>query len=119
MGSPADAFTKNSFIDKCMKVIPEDPLTQTHYMYLLTAIVFFGLLGYAASSWWVFAHTLKLTTFFSSLFMTAIAIMSVFGLKQTRTAYLATKMAYGFRPKNVAPVPDKIESVEEMQGMFK
>lgn len=92
--NPTDQFTNNSFIDKMLKVIPQDPLTQAHYMYLLTLIVFCGLMGYAINTWWLFFTTFELRSLFSGLFMTAIGFMSLFGLKQTRGVYLATRAAY-------------------------
>ena len=112
MNNPTDAFTKNSWVDKCMKMIPDDPLLQSRYMYYLTVIVFTGLMGFAIATWYSFFTTWGIRNLFSGLFMSAIGLMSLFGLKQTRAIYKATKYAYQNKPKN------KIESIEDMQRLF-
>lgn len=109
-----EQLTKNSFVDKMLKLIPEDPLTQAHYMYLLTLIVFLGLLGYGAVSWYQFVTTLNVKMLFSGLFMTAVALISAFGLKQTRNNYKMIKQIYS-QPKQEM----KIESVDDMLKAFK
>lgn len=117
-GNVTEAFTKNSFVDKITRMIPEDPVTQTQYIYYLTVFVFFGLLGYAGVSWYTFFTTFKLSSFFSGIFMLAVALISAFGLKQTRTAYQTTKAIYSQTPKNVK-IEDTIESPDKMKEMFK
>jgi len=117
MKTPADQFTNNGFVDKMLKIIPQDPLTQAHYMYLLTLIVFVGLTGYAGTAWWDFFTTFSISSFFRGMFMLAIGFMSLFGLKQTRSAYLATKAVYGNVPKGEEPKIE-IETPEEMLKSF-
>ena len=108
-----EAFTKNSFVDKVMKWIPEDPLTQSKFIYYLTCIVFFGLLGYGINAWYnFFAHS-SLSSFFSGCFMVAIAIISLFGLKQTRQSYLVMKKMYS-QPK----IEVKVDTLDEMKKEF-
>lgn len=115
MNNPSDVFTKNKFIDKLLSIIPEDPLTQTQYLYYLTVIVFFGLIGFAVATWYeVFVH-FSFTTFFRGIFMTAIAFLSLFGVKQTRQAYTVTKSMMSAVKKEE---PDEIESVDEMIKEF-
>ena len=116
MTSPTDAFTRNSFIDKVMSFIPEDPLTQAKFMYYLTCIVFLGLLGYGLTSWYSFFTIFSLKPLFSALFMTAIALMSLLGLKQTRINYIMIRDAMEQFKKELEP---KIESKEEMLKSFK
>ena len=114
MTDPTQQFTKNKFVDKMMGWIPQDPLTQSLYMYILTTIVFLGLLGYAIASWWGFFTTpFQFKPLFSSLFMTAIALMSVVGLKQTRDSYHMIKMMYSNKQPEL-----KIESKDEMLKAF-
>jgi hypothetical protein len=114
MTDPTQAFTKNQFVDKMMSWIPQDPLTQSAYMYSLTTIVFLGLLGYAGASWWtLFANPFQAKVLFSSLFMTAIAMISVVGVKQTRDSYHMIKMMYANQQPEI-----KLESKEEMEKGF-
>ena len=116
MIDPTQQFTRNKFVDKMMSWIPQDPLTQSLYMYSLTAIVFLGLMGYAISSWYVFfTSPFSFKPLFSSLFMTAIALISVVGLKQTRDSYHMIKMMYGNKPVEQEL---KLESKEEMLKAF-
>lgn len=109
-----DAFVNNSFVGKIMTWIPEDPLTQAKFTYYLTMIVFLGLLGFGLTSWYQFFISWQIKAFFSGLFMTAVSILSLFGVKQTRVMYLATKAVY----KNQKAQP-KIETTEEMLNSFK
>lgn len=109
-------FTKNPFIDRCLKIIPDDPLTQSQYMYYLTVVVFLGLAGYAITSWYTFFTTWKMSSFFSGMFMIAIALLSSFGLKQTRSNYLMVKEAVKQLKIDKEP---KIESPEDMLKSFK
>lgn len=109
-----DAFTKNSFVERIMKWIPEDQLTQSKFIYYLTCIVFFGLLGYGLNAWYnFFAHDFQLSSFFSGLFMTAVALISLFGLKQVRQQYYLLKQVYA-QPKEEI----KVESIEDMKKEF-
>lgn len=115
MSSPTDTFTKNKFIDKVMKWIPEDPLTQSKFMYYLTCVVFLGLLGYGLNAWYnFFAHSFQLSYLFSGLFMIAIALISSFGLKQTRSNYILVKQMYSMPKQEM-----KVESIGEMKEEFK
>ena len=105
------AITRNKFVEFWMKRIPDDPYTQSQYMYILTSVVFFGLLGYGLTAWYTFFTGLSIKYFFSACFMTAISIISLFGLKQTRAQYLVMK-----EMKNQ---PQKeIENVDEMLKQF-
>lgn len=113
MANPTDIYTRNKFVDKMMSWIPQDPLTQSLYMYSLTAIVFFGLMGYAITSWWNLITHFKLSILFSSLFMTAIALISVVGLKQTRDSYHMIKLMY--KQQNV---PIQVETKDKMLEAF-
>lgn len=110
MNNPTDAFTRNKFVDKCMSYIPDDPLIQAKYIYFLSAFVFLGLLGYGITAWYNYLSTLMLNYLFSGIFMTAIAFISAFGLKQTRNSYLAIL--------EMKKMTKPIESVEEMQKIF-
>lgn len=114
MADVTKQFTKNPFIDRCMKLIPDDPVIQAQYMYYLTFVVFIGLIGYAVTSWYVFFTTWKVSSFFSGLFMLAIGLLSSFGLKQTRTNYVMIKQAV-----NQLDTEPKLESPEEMLKTFK
>ena len=107
------AFTRNPFVEKCMSYIPDDPLTQAHYMYILTSFVFLGLLGYALSAWWQVIVAFSFKSLFSGVFMLAIAIMSLFGLKQTRNSYIMTKRIYAAPRQEL-----KIETIDEMKKEF-
>lgn len=111
MNNPTDAFTKNSFVDKMMKLIPDDPLVQAQYMYFLTLFVFVGLLGYALTAWFYVVTAFSFKQFFSGIFMTAISLISLFGLKQTRNSYKLMKMMY-------AQKQPETESIEQMQKIF-
>ena len=114
MSNINEAFTKNSFIDRVMKWIPEDPLTQSKFIYYLTCIVFFGLLGYGVNSWYsFFTHSFQLSYLFSGFFMTAISLISLFGLKQTRQSYLTMKAIYSTPKQEV-----KVETIDEMKSEF-
>ena len=52
---------------------------------------------------------------FSGLFMTAIAFISAFGLKQTRNQYLMTRKLYAYKGKEEEMT---IESPESMKQLF-
>jgi len=112
--TPADMFTKNKFIDWCLKIVPEDPVTQTLYMYCLTTIVFVGLTGFSIMSWMETFSSFAFSTMFSALFMTAISLMSLFGLKQTRMAYMINKEMRSQPQQEM-----KVESFDEMIEGFK
>ena len=114
MTDPTQAFTKNSFVDKCMKLIPEDALVQSQYMYYLTLFVFLGLLGYACVSWYNFFVAFSLKAMFSGIFMLAVALMSLFGLKQTRNMYIGTKQLYEMKNKQIDNT-----SLQDMYDSFK
>lgn len=97
----------NPFINFCMRKIPDDPHTQSLYVYILTWVVFIGLLGYGVISWYsFFLAGGGLKNLFSALFMTAIGLISLFGLKQTRNQYLIVKQ--------MKENPQPIQSFEEM-----
>lgn len=114
INTPTDKLTKNSFIDKCLKLVPDHPLKQSQYIYYLSMIIFIGLFGYACVSWYNFATAVRWTSFFSGLFMTAVSFMSLFGVKQTRTTYKAMKAVYNM------PKKDKVlESPTDMLNQFK
>ena len=108
-----EAFTRNKFVDKLMSIIPQEPIIQSQYMYALTCIVFFGLLGYGLTSWYSFFTLFQIKYLFSGLFMTAIAFISFIGLKQVRDNYLMLKSLYS-QPKQ----EDKVESKDEMLEEF-
>lgn len=107
------AFTRNSFVDKVMKWIPDDPLTQSKFIYYLTCIVFFGLIGYGLNAWYNFFAHGSLSYFFSGCFMIAIGLISFFGLKQTRQSYITLKQIYA-QPKEEI----KIDIVDDMKKEF-
>ena len=108
------SFTGNPFVTKMMSYIPDDPLTQSLYMYILTSFVFLGLLGYAVAAWWQVWVVFSFKSLFSGIFMLAIALISLFGLKQTRNSYIMTKRIYASPQKEL-----KVESVKEMMDGFK
>ena len=109
--------TQNKFVDKMMKIVPENPVSQAHYIYLLTFVVFFGLLGFSIASWVELFKVFTFTTMFRGLFMTAITVLSLFGLKQTRNVYLTTRKMFGV--KGELKEEPKEESVDEMMEGFK
>lgn len=113
MNDPNAAFTQNTFVDKLMKLIPEDPLSQAQYIYFLTVFVFLGLLGYGVMSWFTFFTTWSFASGFQGVFMTAIALISLFGLKQTRNAYHMMKKVYSNKDTGV-----QVESVDAMLNQF-
>lgn len=102
-----EAFTRNKFVDKVMGWIPDDPLIQAQYIYYLTLVVFLGLIGYGLTAWYSFITLFKLSSMFSALFMTAIGLISLFGLKQARNNYYLMK-------EMVKKSKEPIESVETM-----
>lgn len=108
------AIMKLGFFDKLFKLVPDDPLIQSRYVYYLTIVIFTGLLGYATVTWYTFFTSFKLNSLFSGLFMSAIALISIFGLKQTRAVYNTTKIAYANKESNNTP----LESPDEMLKQF-
>lgn len=111
-----EQMTKNKWVDYWMGLIPEDPVTQTKFVYSLSAIVFLGLLGYTIATWYDAVVNFAFTTFFRGMFMSAICLLTLIGLKQTRNAYHITKSMYG------NPIPQdntmKIESITDMMEEF-
>lgn len=108
-----DQFTRNPFVEKCMSYIPDDPVTQTQYLYFLTCFVFFGLMGYALAAWYNLFSSFTWTGLFTGIFMTAIGLISLFGLKQTRNSYLYSKEMYGNKPQD-----KKLDSIDDMLKEF-
>jgi hypothetical protein len=114
MSNPTEAFTRNSFVEKVMKWIPDDALTQSKFIYYLTIVVFLGLIGYGVTAWYnFFFHSFQLSYLFSGLFMTAIGFISLFGLKQTRNSYFALKEAYS-QPVNII----NLDNIKDMKKEF-
>ena len=109
--NPTDQFTRNKFVDYCLSLIPDDPYDQALYMYILTGMVFFGLIGYGLTSWYYFFTTMSIKNFFSAIFMTAIGLISSFGLKQTRNQFLVMKEMKNIKP---GPVQSKQDMLKEM-----
>lgn len=107
--NPTDSFTRNKFVEKVMRWIPDDPLTQAEYLYVLTAVVFFGIIGYAFVAWYNFFASLHLTSFFSAVFMTAIGLMTLLGLKQTRSSYHMIKEMKANQNKPVPTMEDMLK----------
>ena len=99
---------RNKILDKCMSAIPQDPITQSQYMYYLTMVLFLGLLGFTLSSVYGFYVMPTFKSFFTIVFMFAATAMTLFSLKSTRAAYL---MALEFLGKKEEP---KEESVDTM-----
>ena len=89
--NPADALTQNKFVDKLLKIVPENPLAQTSYLYYLSTIVFFGLFGFSIATWVQLFNHFDWTTLFRGVFMTAISLLSLFGVKQTRATYIMVR----------------------------
>ena len=81
-----DGLIKNGFVDWCLKIVPDDPIMQSLYVYCLSVIVFVGLMGFSIASWVQTFTNFAFTTMFRALFMTAISMLSLYGLKQTRTS---------------------------------
>ena len=120
MSDPTAMFTKNKFVNKMMSVIPEDPVTQSLYMYCLTWVAFAGLLGFSITSWINTIFGFTFTMLFTSLFMTAMALISMFGLKQSRIAYHLNKEMYSQVRMEQSEQEKKVEdSFEEMLEGFK
>ena len=112
--NPMDDMARNKFVDKVMSFLPDDPLTQTKFIYYLYILIICGLSGYAIVSWYTTFTLFNLKTLFSSVFMTAIALMTILGFKQTRNNYLMMKEMYK-QKQNQEPLP----SVEDMMKVFK
>lgn len=113
--NPNQFFTGNKFVNKVMSWIPEDPLTQSKFIYYLTITVFVGLMGYALATWYAVIFYFAWKNLFQGLFMTAIAILSLFGLKQTRKQYYMLKNMYT-QQNNIKL---EVESPDKMMGAFK
>lgn len=114
MADITQQFTRNKFVDKMMGWIPQDPRTQSLYMYSLTAIVFIGLLGYAMASWWsLFTNPFSFRILSTCVFMTAIALLSVVGVKQTRDSYHMIKLMYANHKPEI-----QVESKDAMLNSF-
>ena len=114
MNNPSDGLTKNKFVDKFLNILPDNPVTHSLYMYWLTAIIFLGLLGFSVMSWREVMFSFNGMALFRSIFMTAISISVLFGLKQVRLAYHTTKELMS-QPKQEM----KVESFNEMIEGFK
>ena len=114
MSNPTSQFIKNGLVDKMLSWIPDDPLTQSQYLYYLSGIIFLGLLVYALTSWYNLFTQFALKTLFAAMFMSAICLMTTFGFKSTRANYLAVKAMMSQKPQDV-----KIESVDDMLEGFK
>lgn len=115
MSNPSDVFTKNNFIDWWLNKIPQDPISQTSYMYHLTLIVCLGLFGYSLATWYEVFTIFTWTGLFRGFFMSAVSMLSLLGFKQTRQAYLLTKSMYS---KKQTISDEKLESVSEMMEEF-
>ncbi len=109
-----DTISGNKLVNKFLDLFPNDPLTQTKFVYYLTVIIWVGLGGYAVTSWITVFTAFTWGSLFQSIFMSAIALTVTLGLKQSRNTYLMIKATMG---KNASP-PD-IESKEEMLEAFK
>lgn len=117
--NPTDALTNNKFIDKMLKIVPDNPVYQSQYIYYLTLIIFFGLLGYTIAIFVELFNVFAFRSLFQGIFMAAISLLSLFGLKQSRKNYVLTKSLFN-KKENVKPMKeDDIESVEEMLLAFK
>lgn len=103
-------------IDKILKLVPKEPKAAAQYMYYLTLILFFGLIGYAAFAWYGFFTTWNLGSMFQGLFMLAGSLLTLTAVKQTKMSYDMMKVAYS-QPKPQQEV--KLESVDDMMGDFK
>ena len=112
--NPADMFTKNKFIDKMLKIIPENPVYQSQYIYYLTIIVFFGLAGFAVATWIGVVTMFTWTALFRGVFMSAISLLSLYGLKQSRASFHTIRAMYGKTQKQEL----KVESLDEMIAEF-
>lgn len=101
------------FMEKLTKLVPDEPKLQSQYVYYLTTIVFCGLLGFAVSAWIVVFTHFDWRTLFQAIFMSAISMLSLFGVKQTRANYLMIKQIYSSGKPEL-----KVESEEEMLKGF-
>ena len=97
----------NPFFKHLTKLVPDDPLNQTQYIWM----VFLGLLGYAGMTWYTVVYQFAWSTFFQAVFMTAIAMLSLAGLKQTGNAYYMMKEMMG-KPKEEIKLEDTQEMLE-------
>lgn len=106
------------FLDKLLKIVPDKPLLQTRYIYYLSLMVFCGLIFYAGSIWYSVFTAFRFQILFQGIFMLAIALLSLFGVKQTRNAYLMVKQLSGTTNEIKETAIQKVESVEEMMDGF-
>ena len=79
------------FMDTMLKIVPDEPIMQSRYIYYLTAMVFFGLLSFSVATWWAVFTTFSFQTLGQAVFMSAISLLSMVGLKQSRAGFLMTK----------------------------
>ena len=117
-----NALTRNKFVDKLLKIVPENPISQSQYIYYLSAIIFLGLFGFAITSWVELFRFFSFQTMFRGVFMTAISLMSLYGLKSARNAYHTVRELYKSIPNQdeintIAKM--NVESTEEMLEAFK
>jgi hypothetical protein len=102
-------MNKNPIVDKMLSIIPSDPVTQTLYIYTLSWVLFIGLLGYSLATWYGVIMAFNIKSLFSGLFMSAVTLMSLIGLKQARGSYLSIKSFY----TKQSEAPQSKEQLEE------
>ena len=107
--------TGNFLLDRFLAIVPDDPLQQAKYMYYLSSIVFIGILGYTVVSWAGLLAVFEPKGLFQSIFMSAICLITLFGLKQARTSYHTTKSYFeNMEQQKKEPLP----SVKDMMASF-
>lgn len=105
-----------SWIDLLLRIVPKDPVMQAGYIYGLTWIIFIGLMGFSISTFVeVFRH-FSFTLLFRGIFMAAITLLSLTGLKSTKQSYEMTREMYS--NKGEVKQELQIESVDEMMKEF-
>jgi len=86
---PKQAF--DVFLDKCLSIVPKDPVKQTQYMYILNGIIVAVLFGFSVQNFYMVAKTGVLSYLFGGLLTLAFGFMSLFNFKQMRDAYKMLK----------------------------
>ena len=82
----------NYIIGKILKRLPQDPVIIAHYMYWLTGIILFVLMGFTFNNLYLFfSDGFKLNYLFGAMLTTVFFLMSLFSFKGARDGYMAAK----------------------------
>ena len=105
-----------SWIDLLLKIVPKDPVMQSGYIYGLSWIVFIGLLGFSVSTFVEVFRQFSFSLLFRGIFMAAITLLSLAGLRSTKQSYEMTRDMYSGKEEVKQEL--QIESVDEMMKEF-